>query len=159
MMKEIEGKKLGMSQVFADDGTVTPVTLISLKEIPDEISPKTPVIVTGVSKGKGFSGVIKRWGFSSQPATRGQSDRERAPGSIGGTTTPGRVYKGKKMAGRMGGGKVTVKGLTVIDVDKEAKVIKVSGSIPGSRRGKITLRYQPSVVEEGGGKSVKEEEK
>ncbi len=89
------------------------------------------VRLTGTSKGKGFAGVVKRWGFSGGPRTHGQSDRERAPGSIGQGTTPGRVWKGKKMAGRMGNKRVTVKNLTVVEVDKENSLIAVSGSVPG----------------------------
>jgi len=142
-MKEIIGKKLHMSQVFAEDGLVTPVTLIRLEELPSDLVPGTPVRVTGVSKGKGFAGVMKRWGFAGQQATHGQSDRERAPGSIGGTTAIGRVYKGKKMAGRMGGKKITVRGLSVVELDSKEKIIKVSGAVPGPRRGAVVLRYEP----------------
>jgi large subunit ribosomal protein L3 len=89
------------------------------------------VAVTGVSKGKGFAGGVKRWGFAGGPRTHGQSDRPRSPGSIGQGTTPGRVRKGKKMAGRMGGKKVEVTGLKVVDVNSELGVIKVSGPVPG----------------------------
>lgn len=89
------------------------------------------VSVTAVSKGKGFAGGVKRYGFKGGPKTHGQSDRHRAPGSIGQTTTPGRVYKGKKMAGRMGGEQVTVKNLHVIEVDNEKNEIVISGAIPG----------------------------
>jgi ribosomal protein L3 len=143
VVKEIRGEKLHMSQDFAEDGRVTPVTLIKFEELPEDLTPGTPVKVTGVSKGKGFAGTIKRWGFSKQSATHGQSDRERAPGSIGGTTTPGRVYKGKKMAGRLGGKRATVRGLTVAGVDPQKKIIKISGPIPGPRKGKVTLQYEP----------------
>lgn len=90
------------------------------------------VSVTGTSKGKGFAGVVKRHHFKGGPRTHGQSDRERAPGSIGATTTPGRVLKGKKMAGRMGGEKVTVKGLHIISVDPETDQLEISGQIPGT---------------------------
>lgn len=85
--------------------------------------------VIGTSKGKGYAGVVKRHHFAGGPRTHGQSDRERAPGSIGQTTTPGRVYKGKRMAGRMGTQRVTVKNLQVVDVtDKE---LLVKGLVPG----------------------------
>lgn len=147
-MKEVKGKKLHMVQVFAEDGRVTPVTLIKFDKLPEDLTPGTPVTVTGISKGKGFAGVIKRWGFSSQPATHGQSDRERAPGSIGGTTTPGRVYRGKKMPGRMGGTRVTVRGLSVVEVDPEKKAIKLSGAVPGPRGREVVLRYEPREVTE-----------
>lgn len=90
------------------------------------------IAVTGISKGKGFAGVVKKWNFRGGPRTHGQSDRERAPGSIGQTTTPGRVYRGKKMAGRMGGEQVTVKNLHIISVNEEGGEIEVSGQIPGT---------------------------
>lgn len=90
------------------------------------------VAVTGISKGKGFAGVVKRHHFRGGPRTHGQSDRERAPGSIGQTTTPGRVYKGKRMAGRMGGEQVTIKNLHIINVNPESSEIEISGQIPGT---------------------------
>ena len=90
------------------------------------------VAVTAVSKGKGFAGVVKKHHFRGGPRTHGQSDRERAPGSIGQTTTPGRVYKGKKMAGRMGGEQVTIKNLHIVSVNPETNEIEISGQIPGS---------------------------
>jgi large subunit ribosomal protein L3 len=98
------------------------------------------VSVTGVSKGKGFAGGVKRWGFHGGPRTHGQSDRERAPGSIGQTTTPGRVYKGKKMAGRMGGEQVTIKNLHVISINPETNEMEISGQIPGTPGGLITIK-------------------
>lgn len=97
------------------------------------LEPGDLVKVSGISKGKGFAGVVKRWGFAGGPRTHGQSDRERAPGSIGQTTTPGRVYKGKKMAGRMGGEKVTVKNLTVLDVNPKTSEVLITGNVPGNR--------------------------
>lgn len=90
------------------------------------------VQVTGISKGKGFQGVVKRWGFAGGPKTHGQTDRLRAPGSIGQTTTPGRVMRGKKMPGRMGQDRVTVKNLEVIEIDGQKNSLVLSGSIPGS---------------------------
>ncbi len=89
------------------------------------------IAVQGISKGKGFAGVVKRWRFAGGPKTHGQSDRQRAPGSIGQTTTPGRVFKGKHMAGRMGGDMVTTKNLHVISLDFEKNEMLVSGAIPG----------------------------
>jgi len=91
--------------------------------------------VTGTSKGKGYAGVVKRHHFKGGPRTHGQSDRERAPGSIGQTTTPGRVYKGKRMSGRMGNETVTVKNLVVIDI-KEG-VLYVKGLVPGIKGGVV----------------------
>ncbi len=89
------------------------------------------VDISGRSKGKGFQGVVKRYGFACGPRTHGQSDRRRAPGSIGQTTTPGRVYKGKKMAGRMGNMRMTIKNVPIVKVEEEK--IFVKGSVPGSR--------------------------
>lgn len=105
----------------------------------DEFSPGDHVQVTGTSKGKGFAGVVKRHHFKGGPRTHGQSDRERAPGSIGQTTTPGRVYKGKRMAGRMGGNRVTIKGLEVSSIDPNNNTILVKGLVPGALRGLLLL--------------------
>jgi len=85
--------------------------------------------VTGTSKGKGFQGVMKRHGFAGGPASHGQSDRERSPGSIGQRTIPGRVYKGKKMAGRMGSDRITIKGLRIETVADE--LLTIRGLVPG----------------------------
>jgi large subunit ribosomal protein L3 len=95
--------------------------------------------VSGVSKGKGFAGVVKRWHFAGGPRTHGQSDRERAPGSIGQTTTPGRVFKGKRMGGRMGSEKVTVKNLQVVSINPETNEIEISGPIPGITGGLLLI--------------------
>src|SRR3989338_802779 len=97
------------------------------------------VKVTGITKGKGFAGGVKRWGFAGGPKTHGQSDRHRAPGSIGQTTTPGRVFKGKKMAGHMGVGKLTVTGLEVVNIDPAKNLLEVKGSVPGSRNGFLII--------------------
>jgi large subunit ribosomal protein L3 len=98
------------------------------------------VDVTGTSKGKGFAGVIKRHGFAGGPKTHGQSDRWRAPGSIGATTTPGRVFKGQRMAGRMGHDRVTVQNLRVVRVDAERNLLLVEGSVPGPNEGLLLVR-------------------
>ncbi len=98
------------------------------------------VDVTGISKGKGFAGAMKRHGFRGGPATHGQSDRARAPGSIGATTTPGRVFKGLRMAGRMGNEQVTVQNLEVVLVDPERNLLGVRGSIPGNRGVLVVVR-------------------
>ena len=89
------------------------------------------VKVTGISKGKGFQGGVRRHGFHGGPKTHGQSDRHRAPGSIGAGTTPGRVYKGKKMAGHMGNETVSTRGLEVIAIDKANNLITIKGAVPG----------------------------
>jgi large subunit ribosomal protein L3 len=97
------------------------------------------VDVVGTSKGRGFAGTIKRHNFRRQPKTHGQSDRERAPGSIGATSTPGRVFKGKKMAGRMGNARVTAQNLEVVVIDAEHNLLAVKGSVPGGRGGLVTI--------------------
>lgn len=98
------------------------------------------VMVSSKTKGKGFQGVVKRWGFAGGPKTHGQSDRHRAPGSIGGGTTPGRVYKGKKMPGRMGGKIKTVKGLIISYIDKENGILGIKGAIPGHKNTFVIIR-------------------
>ncbi len=98
----------------------------------DTIFKKGDVVsVTAVNKGKGFAGGVRRYNFRGGPKTHGQSDRHRAPGSVGQTTTPGRVYRGKRMAGRMGGEQVTIKNIHVVDIDKEKNEILVSSPVPG----------------------------
>ncbi|MCA9387315.1 50S ribosomal protein L3, partial [Candidatus Dojkabacteria bacterium] len=98
------------------------------------------VDVAGVSKGKGFQGVMKRWNFKGGKRTHGQSDRERAPGSIGSGTTVGRVVKGKKMAGRMGRENVTIKQLKVVEVDSANEIVAVSGAIPGFNGSYVVIK-------------------
>jgi large subunit ribosomal protein L3 len=107
---------------------------------PDIFKAGDIVAVTGVSKGKGFAGVVKRHHFKGGPRTHGQSDRERAPGSVGQTTTPGRVYKGKKMAGRMGGERVTIKNLHVINVNPETGELEISGQLPGATGSLVSIK-------------------
>jgi large subunit ribosomal protein L3 len=115
----------------------------SLPKVGDVITPTQVlsagdfVAVSGTSKGKGFAGGVKRYHFKGGPRTHGQSDRERAPGSIGQTTTPGRVYKGKRMAGRMGNEKVTVQNLEVLQVTDSELWLK--GLIPGSKNGLVIV--------------------
>lgn len=106
----------------------------------DIFKPGDKVKIAGWSKGKGFTGVVKRWGFKGGPRTHGQSDRERAPGSIGQTTTPGRVYKGKKMAGRSGGTRVTISGLTVSATDEKENLLEIKGLVPGPKNGLLIIR-------------------
>ncbi len=96
--------------------------------------------VVGTSKGRGFAGTIKRHNFNRGPKTHGQSDRERAPGSIGSTTTPGRVLKGQRMAGHMGSERVTVKNLEVVVVDADQNLVAVRGSVPGAKGGILLLK-------------------
>ncbi len=107
--------------------------------------PGQKIDISGTSKGHGFTGVVKRWGFHGGPKTHGQSDRHRAPGSIGAGTTPGRVWKGQKMAGRMGGKRVTIQNLEVVEVLPEKNLILVKGSVPGARTGLIEIRRAVKV--------------
>jgi large subunit ribosomal protein L3 len=97
------------------------------------------VKVTGSSKGKGFQGVVKRHGFHGGVRTHGQSDRERAPGSIGQSSYPSRVYKGIKMAGRMGGNRVSVRNLRVLKVIPDSNLILINGIIPGANSGFVEI--------------------
>jgi len=143
MINKITGKKHDMVQKFTPKGKRVVVTRIKtgpklkLKEI---FKPGDEVKVTGWSKGKGFTGVMKRWGFKGGPRTHGQSDRERAPGSIGQSTRPGRVFPGKKMPGRAGGAKVTVSGLNIFDIDEEKRLLLVAGIVPGPRNGRLIVK-------------------
>ncbi|AGB40201.1 50S ribosomal protein L3, bacterial [Halobacteroides halobius DSM 5150] len=202
-MKGILGKKIGMTQVFNDDGEVIPVTVVKAGPCPviqkkteevdgysavqlgfedakafrvnkpvtghfekygiepkkyikefrldgveeletgDEVKVDTfsagdKIDVTGTSKGKGFAGTVKRWNFSTGPKTHG-SRNYRLPGSIGQSADPARVFKGKKMAGHMGREKVTVQNLEVVKVDLEKDVLLVKGSVPGPKKGLLTI--------------------
>ncbi len=201
MIPGIIGKKIGMDQIFLDDGTAQAVTAIEagpcfvtqvksaardgynavqlgfesvkrlnlpqkghLKEVgmlkylrefradnTEEISigqkidislfqPGDTVDITGVSKGRGFAGVVKRYHFAGGPKTHGQSDRHRAPGSIGAGTTPGRVLKGKHMAGHMGNKKVSARCLKVVKADADRNLLLVTGTVPGARGGLLLIK-------------------
>jgi large subunit ribosomal protein L3 len=98
------------------------------------------VDVTAVSKGLGFQGVVRKYGFAGGPQTHGQSDRLRAPGSIGSSSYPSRVFKGTRMAGRMGGEKTTVKNLKVFLVDPENNLIALEGAVPGKKNTFVRIR-------------------
>ncbi len=205
-MKGIIGKKLGMTQIFDENGNVIPVTVIEagpcyvtqirsgerdgyaavqlgfgetkpqrltkgelghlrrnnlpalrhLREFRlkngeldveegqqlkvDVFAKGERVDVIGTSKGRGFAGTIKRHHFHRQPKTHGQSDRERAPGSVGATTTPGRTYKGQKMGGRMGGDRTTAENLEVVVIDTERNLLAVRGSVPGANDGIVVIK-------------------
>ncbi|MFW6150304.1 MAG: 50S ribosomal protein L3 [Chloroflexota bacterium] len=103
------------------------------------LKPGNLVNVIGISKGRGFAGVVKRHHFGGGPKTHGQSDRHRAPGAIGATTSPGRVLKGQRMAGHMGHRKTTARHLEVIGVDAERNLLLVRGAVPGARGGLVTI--------------------
>jgi len=204
-VKAILGKKVGMTQIFNEDGEAVPVTVIEagpcyvtqvktpeqdgyravqlgfgevksqrlsggekghlarndltalrhLREFhlrDEEVEEGTRILVdvfevgdrvdvVGTSKGRGFAGVVKRYGFAGGPKTHGQSDRQRAPGSIGGTTGQSEVWKGQQMPGRMGGVRVTAQNLRVELVDPERNLLAVRGSIPGAN-GKLVIVKQ-----------------
>lgn len=106
----------------------------------DSFSEGQLVRVTGVSKGKGFAGVIKRHGFGGGQQTHGQSDRLRAPGSIGQSSYPSRVFKGMRMAGRMGAEKVTVKNLEIMKVDPANNLLIIKGAIPGANNSIVYIK-------------------
>jgi large subunit ribosomal protein L3 len=98
------------------------------------------VNITGISKGRGFAGVVKRHHFAGGPKTHGQSDRHRAPGSIGATTFPGRVLKGMRMAGHMGNRKVTMRNLRVVEVEANRDLLFVDGGVPGPKGGLLIIK-------------------
>ena len=201
MLQGFLGKKIGMTQIFREDGRVVPVTVIEagpcvvtqvktlqtdgyeaiqlgfgdvkrrnkpqaghlknsklsryLREVStddtsefevwqtigaDIFEAGEKIDVIGKSKGRGFAGTMKRWNFGGGPRTHGQSDRARAPGSIGGGTTPGKVYKGLKMAGHMGNRRITVKGLEIVEVDTDRNLLLVKGGIPGATNSLVQIR-------------------
>ncbi|MDD3806953.1 MAG: 50S ribosomal protein L3 [Candidatus Marinimicrobia bacterium] len=105
----------------------------------DIFKPGDIVSVTGKSKGKGFQGGVKRHGFRGGPKTHGQSDRFRAPGSIGASSSPSRVWKGMRMAGHMGNKTVTIRNMKVVEVNPEKNLLLVKGSVPGARNGIISI--------------------
>ena len=112
-------------------GQVLDATIFSNGEVVD---------VIGTSKGKGFAGVVKRHHFAGGPATHGQSDRERAPGSIGSTSTPGRVWKGLRGPGHMGSDRVTTLNVTIVRVDAERNLVAIKGAVPGPTGGLVIVR-------------------
>ncbi len=128
-----------MSQIFVENGKVIPVTIIKSEDALEDDMIEKEVVVVGKSKGKGFAGVMKKWNFKGGTRTRGEGNKPRSAGSIG-SQTPGRVYKGKKMAGRMGGTRVTIKGLKVVGLSKDEHELMLSGSIPGARNSKVKIK-------------------
>ncbi|OGH23575.1 MAG: 50S ribosomal protein L3 [Candidatus Levybacteria bacterium RIFCSPLOWO2_01_FULL_38_13] len=124
-----------IKEVRVDEGTLSLGQKVKAEEV---FKPGDIIDATGISKGKGYAGVVKRHHFKGGPRTHGQSDRERAPGSIGQTTTPGRVYKGKRMAGRMGHETVTIKNLEIVAVTEDEILVK--GLVPGGKNSFIVLK-------------------
>ena len=122
----------------------------------DQFEAGSYVNVSGTSKGRGFAGGVKRWGFHGGPKTHGQSDRHRAPGSVGAGTTPGKVFKGQKMAGHMGARTVSVLNLLVVATDPSRDLLFVEGSVPGPPDGIVQVTpgrkaaladYEPPEIE------------
>ncbi|MBK4764822.1 MAG: 50S ribosomal protein L3 [Pantoea sp. Brub] len=109
----------------------------------DIFSAFNKVDITGISKGKGFAGTVKRWNFRTQDASHGNSLSHRVPGSIGQNQTPGRVFKGKKMAGHLGHEKVTIQSLDIVQIDNKRKLLLVKGSIPGAIGSDVVI--QPAL--------------
>lgn len=145
MEKKIVGQKLDMVQKFDAQGKRLVVTRVKVEpklKLGELFKPGDEVKVTGWSKGKGFTGVMKRWGFHGGPRTHGQSDRQRAPGSIGQSATPGRVFPGKKMPGRAGGARVTLAGLKIFEVDDKNHLLLITGLVPGPRKGRLVVRKE-----------------
>jgi large subunit ribosomal protein L3 len=126
-LREVKADNVGDFEV----GQVITADAFSVGELVD---------VTGTSKGRGFQGGVKRHGFRGGPKTHGQSDRHRAPGSIGASATPGRVLKGMRMAGHMGHDRVTVQNLKVLRVDAERNLLLIEGSVPGHNKALVLIR-------------------
>lgn len=136
-------KKVNMTQMFAESGEAIPVTLVMPIDETIDVNEGDTVVVSGVSKGKGFQGVVKRHKFKGGRRSHGQKHSEREPGSIGGGgRAGGRVAKGMRMAGRMGGDKVTIKNLKIVRVDAETKEIFIRGAVPGRRGTVLNVKSQ-----------------
>lgn len=135
---KITATKLKMTQVWKDD-KVIPVSVVKVTgDTPEEFVVGVKVKVVGVTKGKGFQGVVKRHGFHGGPRTHGQKNRYRAPGSIG-NTSPQRVIPGRRMAGRMGGDRLTLKNVLVVDLNREKKEMSLKGPLPGNNRDRVEI--------------------
>lgn len=140
-MTKSYGTKRDMSQIFSDDGAVEPVTFVRVEKDTDLSLFKEGdmVKVSGTSKGKGFQGVVKRHGFHGASETHGTKHAHRQPGSIG-STWPQRVLKGKRMAGRMGGVRVTQKNVKVVKIFPEESLIALKGAVPGGRGSSVEIQ-------------------
>ena len=156
--KKMTTKKSLLGLLKSKNLDFTPQRIKEIKQTTDEIgqegplaietlvTPNSLVTVSARSKGKGFTGVMKRWGFAGGPRTHGQSDRQRAPGSIGRGTTPGRVLPGKKMPGRMGGVTASTKNLKVISFDPATRILKLKGTVPGATASFVTVKVTKHAV-------------
>lgn len=136
---KLVGTKLNMTQIWKGE-VVVPVTMVKLAEGSDlaALQEGALVKVSGISKGHGFAGVVKRHNFSGGPKTHGQKNRFRAAGSIG-STAPQRVTPGRRMAGRMGGVRVTVRNLKIVEVRPESREVFLRGAVPGNKKGKVEI--------------------
>lgn len=143
-MEKILAKKENMTTIYADSGLALAVTLVKLEKLEEatSLSEGQNVTVSGITKGKGFQGVVKRHGFAGGPRSHGQKHSEREPGSISGSggRAGGRVAKGIRMAGRMGGDRVTVKNLSIVKVLAETGEVFISGAVPGRRGTKLEIK-------------------
>lgn len=130
-----------MSQIFDEKGNMIPVTLIEAKDKVDisVFQEGDKLKVSGLSKGKGFQGVVRRWGFSGRGASHGVKHEHRTLGSVG-TSFPERVIKGKKMPGRMGHNRVTVRNLKIVKLDAKNNLIAVKGAVPGRKGTLLEIR-------------------
>lgn len=137
-MEKITAAKIGMTRIFNQQGKNIAVTLLAVgKENLSRFSIGQKVIISGLSKGKGFAGVIKRHGFSRGPETHG-SDHHRAPGSIG-SAFPQRVFPGKKLPGRMGRGRVTLKNRPIVAINEKELLISLKGALPGPNKSRVII--------------------
>ena len=130
------GRGLWEFRVDAIDAELSPGSEIGV----DQFEAGQKVDVSGVSKGKGYAGTIKRWNFKGQDNSHGNSLSHRAPGAIGQCQTPGRVFKGKKMAGQLGNARVTTQNLEVVRVDTERNLLLIKGAVPGAAGGDVHIR-------------------
>jgi len=137
--KKFLGVKLKMTSVFKDGRQygVTPVKLTGEMEVTD-LKAGARVMISGISKGHGFAGGVKRWNFRGGPKTHGQKNRHRAPGSIG-NTTPQRVLPGRHMAGNLGNERITYRNMLILDIDAEQKTLLINGSVPGITGKKVEI--------------------
>ncbi|OHB07803.1 MAG: 50S ribosomal protein L3 [Candidatus Zambryskibacteria bacterium RIFCSPLOWO2_01_FULL_52_12] len=139
----MKAKKINMTQMFLASGEAVPVTLVMAinEEDLSKLADGDNITVSGISKDKGFQGVVKRHGFKGGRRSHGQKHSEREAGSIGGGgRAGGRVAKGMRMAGRMGGDRVTVKNLKVVMVVPESKEIYIKGAVPGRRGSLVEIK-------------------
>lgn len=132
-------REIEMDKIEAQEGQEPKSSVGTKINVADVFNPGDKVKVTGTSKGKGFQGVVRRHGFKGGPKTHGQSNRQRHPGSIGQTTTPGRVYKGKRMAGHMGNVQISVRNLPIFIIKPEENLLGIQGLVPGAKNSLLKI--------------------